>query len=234
MLRASYVHCHLGLHKVARLTTTKVFPAARHIASATPTRASATVSAPRMGRGAEGAEPAVSSAGVIDSVAKSEQNPIRFNPRSDKFGVQRFHHVEFWTPDATGAAKRLACAHIVTPLLMIASVSCLMPDCGYCFATAGSTTRMCHLQVLMGPWHANGRQIGPVDAELHICQLRAAVGRADLRTDSTVLAGTAARGQHATAAVVRPGHRIRLLEPPWPCRARNRWEQAPARRPRQH
>jgi 4-hydroxyphenylpyruvate dioxygenase len=61
-----------------------------------------------MGRGAEGAEPAVSSAEVIDSVAKSEQNPIRFNPRSDKFGVQRFHHVEFWTPDATGAAKRFS------------------------------------------------------------------------------------------------------------------------------
>ena len=48
-------------------------------------------------------------------MAKSEQNPIRFNPRSDKFGVQRFHHVEFWTPDATGAAKRSACAYMAVP-----------------------------------------------------------------------------------------------------------------------
>ena len=85
------------------------------------------------------------------------------------------------------------------------------------------TTRRCHLQVLMGSWHANGRQVRPVDAELHIRQLRAAVGGADLCTDSAVLTCTAARGQHAATAMVRPGHRLRVSESPWPRRACNRW-----------
>jgi 4-hydroxyphenylpyruvate dioxygenase len=32
----------------------------------------------------------------------------RHNPRSDRFPVRRFHHVEFWTADATTAARRFA------------------------------------------------------------------------------------------------------------------------------
>ena len=34
------------------------------------------------------------------------KNFVRHNPRSDKFGVHRFHHVEFWVGDATNAYKR--------------------------------------------------------------------------------------------------------------------------------
>lgn len=34
------------------------------------------------------------------------EKPVRHNPRSDKFEVQQFHHVEFWTADATASAKR--------------------------------------------------------------------------------------------------------------------------------
>jgi hypothetical protein len=30
----------------------------------------------------------------------------RHNPRSDKFGVHKFHHVEFWCADATNTFKR--------------------------------------------------------------------------------------------------------------------------------
>ena len=30
----------------------------------------------------------------------------RHNPRSDKFPVHRFHHVEFWCSDATNTYKR--------------------------------------------------------------------------------------------------------------------------------
>ena len=30
----------------------------------------------------------------------------RSNPRSDLFGVHRFHHIEFWCADATNTYKR--------------------------------------------------------------------------------------------------------------------------------
>lgn len=33
-------------------------------------------------------------------------NFVRHNPRTDKFAVHRFHHVEFWTADATNTYKR--------------------------------------------------------------------------------------------------------------------------------
>ncbi|XP_041004556.1 4-hydroxyphenylpyruvate dioxygenase [Juglans microcarpa x Juglans regia] len=33
---------------------------------------------------------------------------VRTNPRSDRFGVQRFHHVEFWCTDATNSARRFS------------------------------------------------------------------------------------------------------------------------------
>jgi 4-hydroxyphenylpyruvate dioxygenase len=35
-------------------------------------------------------------------------NFVRTNPRSDKFGVKRFHHVEFWCTDATNTARRFS------------------------------------------------------------------------------------------------------------------------------
>lgn len=35
------------------------------------------------------------------------ENFVRHNPHSDKFGVHRFHHVEFYTADATMTYKRL-------------------------------------------------------------------------------------------------------------------------------
>ena len=34
------------------------------------------------------------------------KNFVRHNPRSGKFAVHRFHHVEFWVGDATNAYKR--------------------------------------------------------------------------------------------------------------------------------
>eukprot|EP00879_Flechtneria_rotunda_P003380 GHRR01003608.1.p1 GENE.GHRR01003608.1~~GHRR01003608.1.p1 ORF type:complete len:199 (+),score=67.46 GHRR01003608.1:254-850(+) len=33
-------------------------------------------------------------------------NFVRHNPRSDKFGVEKFHHIEFWCADATNTFKR--------------------------------------------------------------------------------------------------------------------------------
>ncbi|PON66558.1 4-hydroxyphenylpyruvate dioxygenase [Parasponia andersonii] len=33
---------------------------------------------------------------------------VRTNPRSDRFGVKRFHHVEFWCGDATNTARRFS------------------------------------------------------------------------------------------------------------------------------
>ncbi|KAF5732507.1 putative 4-hydroxyphenylpyruvate dioxygenase [Tripterygium wilfordii] len=35
-------------------------------------------------------------------------NFVRTNPRSDRFKVKRFHHVEFWCSDATNTARRFA------------------------------------------------------------------------------------------------------------------------------
>ncbi|XXG68766.1 hypothetical protein AAC387_Pa06g1778 [Persea americana] len=35
-------------------------------------------------------------------------NFIRSNPRSDRFPVLRFHHIEFWTSDATNASRRFS------------------------------------------------------------------------------------------------------------------------------
>lgn len=34
------------------------------------------------------------------------KNFVRVNPRSDRFTVQKFHHVEFWCADATNTSKR--------------------------------------------------------------------------------------------------------------------------------
>ena len=33
---------------------------------------------------------------------------VRANPRSDRFKVNRFHHIEFWCPDATNTARRFS------------------------------------------------------------------------------------------------------------------------------
>jgi 4-hydroxyphenylpyruvate dioxygenase len=33
---------------------------------------------------------------------------VRSNPRSDRFGVKRFHHLEFWCTDATNTARRFS------------------------------------------------------------------------------------------------------------------------------
>lgn len=35
-------------------------------------------------------------------------NFVRFNPKSDRFQVKRFHHVEFWCADATNTARRFS------------------------------------------------------------------------------------------------------------------------------
>lgn len=35
-------------------------------------------------------------------------NFVRINPLSDRFGVKRFHHIEFWTTDATNLARRFS------------------------------------------------------------------------------------------------------------------------------
>ncbi|KAK7300170.1 hypothetical protein RJT34_11007 [Clitoria ternatea] len=36
------------------------------------------------------------------------QNFVRTNPKSDRFKVNRFHHIEFWSTDATNAARRFS------------------------------------------------------------------------------------------------------------------------------
>jgi 4-hydroxyphenylpyruvate dioxygenase len=37
-------------------------------------------------------------------------NFVRHNPKSDRFGIQDFDHIEFWTSDATNAARRFSTA----------------------------------------------------------------------------------------------------------------------------
>jgi len=44
-------------------------------------------------------------------------NFVRDNPRSDKFAVQKFHHVEFWCADATNTFKRQANIHAIASWL---------------------------------------------------------------------------------------------------------------------
>lgn len=68
--------------------------------------AAAAAATTTMGRGGDGLNDTVSASGVVEGVGQQVQHPVRVNPRSDKFGVQRFHHIEFWTADATAAAKR--------------------------------------------------------------------------------------------------------------------------------
>jgi hypothetical protein len=34
------------------------------------------------------------------------ENFVRGNPKSDKFDIHRFHHIEFYTSDATSSSKR--------------------------------------------------------------------------------------------------------------------------------
>ncbi|KAI3943558.1 hypothetical protein MKW92_024456 [Papaver armeniacum] len=36
------------------------------------------------------------------------KNFIRQNPKSDKFGVKKFHHIEFWCSDATNTSRRFS------------------------------------------------------------------------------------------------------------------------------
>ncbi|GMG98862.1 hypothetical protein Nepgr_000702 [Nepenthes gracilis] len=35
-------------------------------------------------------------------------NFVRQNPKSDRFAVKRFHHIEFWSPDATNCSRRFS------------------------------------------------------------------------------------------------------------------------------
>lgn len=65
-----------------------------------------------MGKG-QASEPAVAErvAGEQGGATKRRKlvgckNFVRCNPRSDKFEVRRFHHVEVWCGDATNAARR--------------------------------------------------------------------------------------------------------------------------------
>jgi len=49
--------------------------------------------------------PTRSQAGRIDELVGTKKF-VRHNPMSDHFPVHRFHHIEFWCPDATSAYKR--------------------------------------------------------------------------------------------------------------------------------
>lgn len=50
------------------------------------------------------------SGGAADSGPKIQlvgyKNFVRHNPKSDKFTIHKFHHVEFWCADATNTYKR--------------------------------------------------------------------------------------------------------------------------------
>lgn len=61
--------------------------------------------------------PAAARSGAADATANANAPPHklqlvgydnfkRHNPRSDRFGVHRFHHIEFWCADATNTYKR--------------------------------------------------------------------------------------------------------------------------------
>ena len=59
------------------------------------------------GDGATDAAAAAASAAAAPRVKLvGYDNFKRHNPRSDRFGVHRFHHVEFWCADATNTYKR--------------------------------------------------------------------------------------------------------------------------------
>jgi len=65
-------------------------------------------------------------------------------------------------------------------------------------------------QVLLGPGHAGGREVGPVDAELHLRELCATLGGADICADGALLPRQPQGRRAAAAAVVRPGDGVRL------------------------
>ncbi|CAN6455376.1 unnamed protein product [Victoria cruziana] len=44
------------------------------------------------------------------------KNFVRTNPRSDRFGVKRFHHIEFWCGDASTAAARFSWGLGMSPI----------------------------------------------------------------------------------------------------------------------
>ena len=52
----------------------------------------------------------------------------RSNPMTDRFEVDRFHHVEFWCADATSTWKRCAAELFESPHLFMSSSPSVVPD----------------------------------------------------------------------------------------------------------
>ena len=69
-----------------------------------------------MGKEAENVRASSEEAAVAEGVnaAESEfklkgfKNFVRMNPKSDRFKVKRFHHIEYWCTDATNTARRFS------------------------------------------------------------------------------------------------------------------------------
>ena len=62
-----------------------------------------------MGSGGAAAESANDSNGNTDSPHQNGTATFkRQNPMTDRFGIKRFHHVEFWCADASSTSKRYA------------------------------------------------------------------------------------------------------------------------------
>lgn len=64
-----------------------------------------------MGSGGESGSGAAAAAAAPEAAPSGRrlvgfESFTRSNPMSDKFDVQRFHHVEFWCGDATNTAHR--------------------------------------------------------------------------------------------------------------------------------
>ncbi|CAK9325353.1 unnamed protein product [Citrullus colocynthis] len=65
-----------------------------------------------MGKEAENAKAPATNGGATapesEFKLKGFKNFVRTNPKSDRFKVKRFHHIEFWCTDATNAARRFS------------------------------------------------------------------------------------------------------------------------------
>lgn len=97
MFPAALLHRHLGFRSLTQLTTSIVRPGARpaHVRfAATALQASAATAPPRMGRGGDGQEHAVSSAGVPESIGQEVPllaSPLRTSVASITHGFLLVH-----------------------------------------------------------------------------------------------------------------------------------------------
>lgn len=147
-------------------------------------------------------------------------NFVRANPKSDKFEVRKFHHIEFWCADATNTFKRCGVGrrHGAAGVKR-ASGSSEQRRRRRSARTAGVLLP----QVPARPGHDADRQERPQHRQQQVRELLPAQQRAAVFVHRPLLAQGVRRGrqQQRAAAGLRPGRRVRVPHEPRPRRARS-------------